>query len=120
MGARTYREAAVAQGLWEDTEEVARTLEEAIAVETSPRRLAQLFPQSDGVGESHAETAPPLSELEMIAILGVGGYGMVKLAQWRPTGQSFALKLMSKKHILAKKQACTSHSPTACTVAPSK
>ena len=40
----------------------------------------------------------------MIKTLGVGGYGKVKLCHWEVNNTSYALKMMSKKHILAKHQ----------------
>ena len=42
-GRGTYREAAMARGLWEDSEEIQRTLDEAIHIRTSPNQLCELF-----------------------------------------------------------------------------
>lgn len=43
-------------------------------------------------------------DFEVIRVLGVGTYGVVKLAKHKPTGRSVALKVLSKEHVVATRQ----------------
>ncbi|KAF4320499.1 hypothetical protein BBO99_00008053, partial [Phytophthora kernoviae] len=43
-------------------------------------------------------------DFEIIRVLGVGTYGVVKLAKHKPSGMSVALKVLSKEHVVATRQ----------------
>ncbi|OWZ06061.1 Cyclic AMP-dependent protein kinase [Phytophthora megakarya] len=43
-------------------------------------------------------------DFEIIRVLGVGTYGVVKLALHKPTGTSVALKVLSKEHVVTTRQ----------------
>ncbi|GMF30394.1 unnamed protein product [Phytophthora lilii] len=43
-------------------------------------------------------------DFEIIRVLGVGTYGVVKLAKHKPTGTSVALKVLSKEHVVTTRQ----------------
>ncbi|KAG6612942.1 AGC protein kinase [Phytophthora cinnamomi] len=43
-------------------------------------------------------------DFEVIRVLGVGTYGVVKLAKHKPTGTSVALKVLSKEHVVTTRQ----------------
>ncbi|RLN50054.1 hypothetical protein BBJ28_00026279, partial [Nothophytophthora sp. Chile5] len=43
-------------------------------------------------------------DFEVIRVLGVGTYGVVKLAKHKPSGCSVALKVLSKEHVVATRQ----------------
>ncbi|RHY94745.1 hypothetical protein DYB37_007194 [Aphanomyces astaci] len=49
----------------------------------------------------HAVT---LCELEMLGVLGVGTYGVVKLARHKPSGRAVALKVISKEFVVSNRQ----------------
>ena len=55
-----------------------------------------------GVGEK--ATVDSLEELKQVAILGAGGYGFVCLVEQESTERVFALKKMSKPHVVSKRQ----------------
>ena len=55
-----------------------------------------------GVGEK--ATVNSLEELKQVAILGAGGYGFVCLVEQESTERVFALKKMSKPHVVSKRQ----------------
>jgi CRP-like cAMP-binding protein len=67
---------------------------------------AKLFEMSEYRDELLAETeeeAISLDELSLIATLGVGGFGRVKMVS-RPNGDHYALKCMYKGLVIAKRQ----------------
>lgn len=74
------------------------------AQEATPRVqgfLNQVQRQSGpGIGASGSPSVSVSSELERIGILGKGAFGLVTLEKDPTTGQHFALKTMSKKHIV--------------------
>ncbi|KAE9101483.1 hypothetical protein PF006_g22660 [Phytophthora fragariae] len=43
-------------------------------------------------------------DFEIIRVLGVGTYGVVKLAKHKPSGTSVALKVLSKEHVVTTRQ----------------
>ncbi|POM80368.1 AGC protein Kinase [Phytophthora palmivora] len=43
-------------------------------------------------------------DFDIIRVLGVGTYGVVKLAKHKPTGTSVALKVLSKEHVVTTRQ----------------
>ncbi|KDO28399.1 AGC/PKA protein kinase [Saprolegnia parasitica CBS 223.65] len=45
-----------------------------------------------------------LKDLELLGILGIGTYGVVKLARHRPSGRAVALKVISKEYIVSMRQ----------------
>ncbi|OQR84605.1 cAMP-dependent protein kinase catalytic subunit alpha [Achlya hypogyna] len=45
-----------------------------------------------------------LNDLEILGILGIGTYGVVKLARHRPSGRAVALKVISKEYIVSMRQ----------------
>ncbi|OQS03789.1 cAMP-dependent protein kinase catalytic subunit alpha [Thraustotheca clavata] len=45
-----------------------------------------------------------LKDLEILGILGIGTYGVVKLARHRPTGRAVALKVISKDYVVSMRQ----------------
>jgi len=83
----------------------ATAVNETEVVSLDRTKLNSLFPVRVNRRSSETvEDAPDLKELTMVKTLGVGGYGRVKLAHWKETNTSYALKMMSKKHILSKHQ----------------
>ncbi|CAK4380617.1 unnamed protein product [Aphanomyces euteiches] len=57
------------------------------------------------LGDSHAVyEIVKLSELELLGVLGVGTYGVVKLARHIPSGRAIALKVISKEFVVSMRQ----------------
>ncbi|KAL4139572.1 hypothetical protein PRIC2_003067 [Phytophthora ramorum] len=54
-------------------------------------------------GDDELETLAA-EDFEVIRVLGVGTYGVVKLAKHKPSGTSVALKVLSKEHVVTTRQ----------------
>lgn len=65
--------------------------------------------KSETLIERNGRSDPELQMLaaddfEVIRVLGVGTYGVVKLAKHKPSGTSVALKVLSKEHVVTTRQ----------------
>ncbi|EEY62499.1 cAMP-dependent protein kinase catalytic subunit alpha, putative [Phytophthora infestans T30-4] len=74
-----------------------------------PAFIAELDMGSDNKTKLIENSDPELQtlaadEFEIIRVLGVGTYGVVKLAKHIPTGTSVALKVLSKEHVVTTRQ----------------
>ena len=66
--------------------------------------MAKAARRSDTGKSSHANEILSLDELTHVALLGAGGYGAVWLVQHQSNSHTYALKKMSKGHVVAKRQ----------------
>ncbi|KAG6968263.1 hypothetical protein JG688_00005901 [Phytophthora aleatoria] len=82
---------------------------EKLAVMIYPTTITELDMGSDNKTKLIKNSDPELQTLaaddfEIIRVLGVGTYGVVKLAKHKPTGTSVALKVLSKEHVVTTRQ----------------
>ncbi|KAF1795493.1 hypothetical protein PC129_g7556 [Phytophthora cactorum] len=82
---------------------------EKLAVMIYPTTITELDMGSDNKTKLIENSDPELQTLaaddfEIIRVLGVGTYGVVKLAKHKPTGTSVALKVLSKEHVVTTRQ----------------
>jgi CRP-like cAMP-binding protein len=77
------------------------SLQSIIARETEQRKN-ELHQKSGGTDQSDEPIA--FEDLKKLAILGAGTFGRVSLVQHRSSGAVYALKAMSKSHIVQNKQ----------------
>jgi serine/threonine protein kinase/CRP-like cAMP-binding protein len=85
--------------------------QDTLVVELEPDTLSGLSGlmstvarRSDSTDATESAQVIVLDDLKQVAILGAGGYGYVSLVQHSTTKKTYALKKMSKPHIVAKMQ----------------
>lgn len=57
-----------------------------------------------GAGKRHPSPPAAMSDLELVAVLGEGAFGLVRLVRSKRTGEVYALKQMQKARIVAMNQ----------------
>ncbi|XP_036402706.1 cGMP-dependent protein kinase 2 [Megalops cyprinoides] len=90
--------------LKEYVEQLSRSDEERNAVPQSP--LADSSPEGRKLKEkiSGLSASSPFQDLQVVATLGMGGFGRVELVRLKDEDTAFALKCVKKKHVVDTRQ----------------